>query len=227
LGFSQIKAKGGSIKKGEKCTYGVYYNFFEVPKDRKDPDGEKIKRAFLKYFKVWNLDQVEGIEAPTTDDTPTEEVNPLADCEAILDAMKNPATVKHGGSRAYYVPTQDHIQMPDMQAFDNAEAYYSTRFHETVHSTGHSSRVNRPGVTDCTYFGSTNYSEEELVAEMGAAYLCGIVGIDNGTAENSAAYLRGWLKKLKDDKKILVKAAFKAQKAVDYILGTTFEEKTD
>ena len=222
--WKQIEAKGGKVKPEEtkNYTYATFFKWMDIPKDKKDPNSDTINIPFLRYFKVYNLEQTEGIEMPS-DDTLVEEVNPIDECEAILNAMKDGCIVKHGGSRAYYVPSRDHIQMPELKNFDSAEDYYSTRFHETVHSTGHESRLNRPSITDATYFGSTNYSKEELVAEMGAAFLCGIVGIDNGTAENSASYLKNWLSKLKNDPKLLVQAAGLAQKAVDYVLGTTFD----
>jgi antirestriction protein ArdC len=110
--------------------------------------------------------------------------------------------------------------MPKRHLFQSAEAYFSTLFHEMTHSTGHEKRLNRPTLTDLCPFGSTNYSLEELVAEMGAAFLCGLTGVENNTIDNSAAYLKGWLGKLKNDTKLLIQAAANAQRAVDYITGT-------
>jgi antirestriction protein ArdC len=109
--------------------------------------------------------------------------------------------------------------MPQRHLFHSLEEYYSTLFHEMTHSTGHATRLNRRTLTDLCPFGSTNYSAEELCAEMGAAYLCGIAGIANRTMDNSAAYIQGWLAKLKQDPKVLVQAAAQAQRAVDYITG--------
>ncbi len=113
----------------------------------------------------------------------------------------------------------DEIHMPDAKNFFKDEEYYSTLFHEAIHSTGHAKRLNRHHKFPNLNFGSKDYSQEELVAEMGAAYLCGICGIENATIENSAAYIEGWLKKLRSDKKFIVSAARLAQQAVDYILG--------
>jgi antirestriction protein ArdC len=104
--------------------------------------------------------------------------------------------------------------------FVRAEEYYSTLFHELTHSTGHATRLNRPTLTDLCPFGSTNYSREELVAEMGAAYLCSLTGIVNATIDNSAAYIQGWLRRLRSDPKVLVQAAAQAQKAVDYLTNS-------
>ena len=109
--------------------------------------------------------------------------------------------------------------MPEKETFDGPEEYYSTLFHEFTHSTGHKARLNRPGITETHYFGDEIYSKEELIAEMGAAMLSGVVGIENKTIKNSASYIQSWLGKLKEDKKLVVHAAAAAQKAADFILG--------
>jgi len=116
--------------------------------------------------------------------------------------------------------------MPVKEAFESPEEYYSTLFHELSHATGHQKRVGRKGILEPSYFGSHEYSKEELVAEMGAAFLCGHSGIER-TIENSAAYIRGWLKSLKNDRTILVLAAAQAQKSSDYILGRKVGEEAD
>lgn len=113
----------------------------------------------------------------------------------------------------------DYVKMPVPEAFDSPEEYYSTAFHELTHATGHTSRVGRKGILEPSFFGSHEYSKEELVAEMGAAFLCGHANIEQSTIVNSAAYIRGWLKALKNDKMLLVHAAAQAQKASDYILN--------
>jgi len=109
--------------------------------------------------------------------------------------------------------------MPVKQAFNTPADYYATLFHELTHATGHASRLARAGVTDLCPFGSTNYSKEELVAEMGAAYLCALTGIDNETIFSSAAYIQGWIAKLRSDVRLVVQAGAAAQRAADYILG--------
>ena len=108
--------------------------------------------------------------------------------------------------------------MPVRESFESAPEYYSTLFHEMTHSTGHKKRLDRKSLTDLCPFGSTNYSKEELVAEMGAAMLCGEADIDNATIDNSASYIAGWLKRLKEDHRLVVMAASQAQRAVDHIL---------
>ncbi len=127
--------------------------------------------------------------------------------------------IRHGEARAYYRPVADTVNMPARSLFPKAEHYYSVLFHELTHSTGHGSRLDRATLRDLLAFGDTNYSKEELCAEMGAAYLCGVASIANETVNNSAAYIQGWLSKLRNDKKLLVQAAAQAQKAADYILG--------
>ena len=112
--------------------------------------------------------------------------------------------------------------MPHRERFENEAGYYATLFHELIHSTGHASRLNRATVTEAAGFGSNPYCREELVAEMGAAFLCGQAGIAESTLENSAAYLQNWLEQLQDDRKFIVQAAAQAQRAADFILGTKF-----
>jgi antirestriction protein ArdC len=127
--------------------------------------------------------------------------------------------IRYGGNRACYSPSLDYCNIPHQHTFDTIESFYDTVFHELSHSTGHANRLGRKGVTETSYFGSHEYSKEELVAERGAAFLCGHVGIENTTIENSAAYLQGWLKALKNDKTLLIHAAAQAQKASDFILN--------
>lgn len=115
--------------------------------------------------------------------------------------------------------------MPAMQSFESAESFYSTLFHELTHSTGHASRLARPHIMEVAYFGSEDYSREELVAEMGASMLCGVAGIESRTVSNSAAYIQSWLRVLKGDSRLVVVAAAQAQKAADYVLGTAPTEQ--
>jgi antirestriction protein ArdC len=133
--------------------------------------------------------------------------------------MPQPPAIQHGQSKAYYQPAADTVTMPARQLFPQPEHYYSVLFHELTHSTGHPSRLDRATLRDLLAFGDTNYSKEELVAEMGAAYLCGVAGISNETVNNSAAYIQGWLSKLRNDSRLLIQAAAQAQKAADFILG--------
>ena len=116
-----------------------------------------------------------------------------------------------------YRPATDSIHLPKWSRFTSAEEYYCTLFHELVHATGHETRLSRKGIMEMDHFGSEKYSQEELVAEIGSAFLCGTTGIEKQTLENSTAYINGWLKKLQNDKRLIVIAAAQAQKATDYI----------
>ena len=143
----------------------------------------------------------------------------IAACEKIVAEMPSRPAITHGGSAAFYRQSVDQVTMPEPGSFAAPELYYSILFHELTHSTGHAARLNRATLVDAVRFGDTNYSKEELVAEMGAAFLCGVAGIANRTIDNSAGYVHGWLKKLRHDPRLLVQAAAQAQRAADYILG--------
>jgi len=132
--------------------------------------------------------------------------------------------VLHRGHQACYIPVFDEVRIPEPENFESGEAYYGTLFHELAHSTGHSSRLDRGLDSKLAPFGSADYSREELVAEMGAAFLCAHAGISPATVENSAAYINGWLRKLKGDKRLVIHAAAQAQRASDLILGAEHQE---
>jgi hypothetical protein len=139
--------------------------------------------------------------------------------------MPRRPAIEHGGGRACYSPLPDKVSMPESKSFESSEAYYSTLFHELTHATGHVSRLNRKEVTDPVEYGSNLYSREELVAEMGAAFLCGHYGIENTTLDQSASYIQHWLERLRDDRKLVVHAAAQAQKACDFILDVRPEDE--
>jgi len=218
--FNQAKQLKGSIKKGEKGYPVVFWKFLE----KKDKDtGEKKNVPLLKYYTVFNLDQCEGIELPEFDQPETRKFTPIEQAEKIITDMPNKPTINHNEPRAFYRPAADMVNMPKKELFLSDAEYYSTMFHELGHSTGHASRLNRESEAKNHMFGSADYSREELIAEITASFLCAESEIENETIENSAAYIAGWLSKLKDDKKLLVQAAGKAQKAADYILDRKFE----
>ena len=149
------------------------------------------------------------------------EVNPIEACEEIIKNYKNGPVIEHGGNRAYYAPLMDKIQMPKQENFDSDADYYKALFHEEAHSTGAQKRLNRFKATDAHIFGSEKYSKEELVAEMTASFLCAEAGIDNDdNLRNSASYIEGWLKAIKEgDKNFVISAASRAQRAADYMLN--------
>lgn len=209
--FNQIKELGGSINKGEKGHYITYWTFI-TPKDT--PEGEEVKPIpFLKHYVVWNREQVSGLPEPK--DIPTRTVSPIEAGEQIVQGYKDAPMIKFGGDKAYYSPALDYIQVPKRDDFTGSNEYYSTLFHEMTHSTGNEKRLNR---SIQNRFGDTEYSKEELVAELGAAFLCGIAGIDNNsTKKNTAAYIQSWIKVLKNDTKFFFDASRLAGKAVQYI----------
>ena len=175
----------------------------------------------MKGYSVFNVAQVDGIKnMPATVETSAiVSTKP----EAILENMPQRPAIKYGMRKAFYSPAEDSIGMPNRESFESDAGFFATAYHEAIHSTGHSSRLNRPTLTETAGFGSNPYCKEELIAEMGAAFLRGHAGIE-GTMENSAAYLQNWLKQLQNDKKLIVQAAAQAQKAADFILGTKFDE---
>lgn len=219
LTFAQAVKLGGHVKKGEHGHIVVFWNIGEEKINAKT--GKMQKPFLLRYYRVFNLAQTEGIAHKLgIAEASAKPVPDIAACESLVAAMPNaPAIVP--SDRAWYRPSTDQVGMPSKSLFVSSEAYYSTVFHELVHSTGHVSRVGREGIEQLNSFGSELYSREELVAEMGSAMLCGVTGIAPAVIENSAAYLRSWISALKGDSKLLVTAASQAQKAADYIRGTS------
>src|SRR5208283_736210 len=192
--------------KGEHGSKVVCWKIDEYRKeDRETGETENRKSILLRYYTVFNLEQCEGIKHPE----PTRVIAPLEQCEAIVSSMPNPPRLEQD-SRACYRPSTDTVGMPARSAFDSAEEYYSTFFHELTHSTGHPSRVGREGIMEHNPFGSEDYSKEELVAEMGAAMVCGVAGIASRTLDNSASYLQSWINRLRSDSRLIVSAASQA-----------------
>jgi len=214
--FKQIKDAGGKVKKGEKSHIIVFWKWLE----KEDAEsGEVQKIPFLRYYRVFEINsQVEGMESKRKE--MTFDHDPIEKAEEIYKGYMNSPDYTFYSGQAVYSPTFDKINCPPLKDFTKAEEFYSTLFHEMVHSTGHKSRLARPGIiTENVAFGDEVYSKEELVAEMGAAMLCGVAGIDNSTIDNSASYIQSWLRQLQDDNRLVVQAAAQAQKATDYILG--------
>jgi antirestriction protein ArdC len=218
LTFLQAQKHGGHIKKGEKATYIVFSDRKIREIQKEDGTTEQKVYRFVRSFPVFNWDQTQGV--------PKKEIGPALDpdrdlievCNNVLSKMPNPPDYRESGSRAYYAPKEDLVNLPPIETFKTTEGYAATKFHEYGHSTGHKARLNRPGIMGVASFGGEEYSFEELVAELTSAYLCARHGIDN-TLENSSAYIQHWLEALKDDKTMLMKASGKAMAAVDYILA--------
>jgi antirestriction protein ArdC len=219
LTYRQAQALGGTVRKGEQGSKVVFWKIGEYSKENEQGDTEKHTSILLRYYTVFNLEQCEGIKSPE----PVVAIHPIEQCEGIVKSMPNPPGFEQD-SRACYRPSTDTVGMPARSAFHSAEEYYSTLFHELTHSTGHPSRAGREGIMNHNPFGSEDYSKEELVAEMGAAMLCGVAGIESRTLGNSAAYLQTWIERLRSDSRLIVSAASQAQKAADYILARTTTE---
>ena len=231
LTFKQAQALKGNVRKGEHGTPIVFYK--PLPEHAKNDDegtGEDERVPFiLCHYTVFNVEQCDGLTLPESEQpTSAPEIDADETCEAIVDGWANrPALylMSETEHRAYYRPGTDSVHMPARSRFVDAPHYYSTFFHELVHSTGHESRLNR---TFGDRFGDELYSREELVAEMGAAFLCAIAGIANEhTDRNTTAYIQNWIAKLEEDNRLIIHAAANAQRAVDLILGTTFEEERE
>jgi antirestriction protein ArdC len=225
LTYNQATKLGGNVKPGERSALVV---FWSVGKDKLNPKTGKVSKPFLlRYYRVFNLSQTEGIAHKLgLAEASAVPVADIAACESIVAAMpKAPAIVND--ARAWYRPSTDTVGIPSKTVFDSSEGYYATLFHELTHSTGHASRIGREGIEKLNSFGSESYSREELIAEMGAAMLCGVMGIAPATLENSAAYLKSWITALCGDSKLLVSAASAAQKAADYIRGLSAEIPTE
>jgi antirestriction protein ArdC len=224
LTFRQAKNLGGHVRKGEKGMPVVFWNWL----DKVDAEtGKTVEIPFLKLYYAFNVAQCEGLptdKVPSTAAVVERPFSPITACEHVVKGMQNRPEIRHGFTGASYVPSLDEVRMPAPERFEHAEGYYATVFHELTHATGHASRLNRKGIVETAAFGSDTYGREELVAEMGSAFLCGHAGIETATIDNAAAYLAGWLRAIRQDNRLVVTAAAQAQKAADYILGQKGDE---
>ena len=231
LTYKQASELGGHVRKGERACPVVFWKRLPVD-SASELDGKKFI-PFLRYYSVFNVAQCEDIPAdkiPVQNGTKREHC-PITEAESIVAAMPKKPDIKHGGGRACYSPSLDCVTMPKPENFASGQDYYSVLFHELTHATGHASRLNRKGISgtdgEWSAFGSTPYAKEELVAELGAAFLSGHAGIMERTLDNSAAYVQSWLARLKEDNRLIVQASAQAQRAADFILGKTWEEKEE
>lgn len=214
LTFNEARSRGGYVRPGEKSTPIVYWKVEE----REDKDTGAVKRRFLlRHYSIFNLAQVEGIAPPAQQEQ--RDWNPIEAAENLWRDWEDRPGRHHRGDRAFYSPRTDAITMPYPERFESADEYYATLYHEGIHATGHSSRLNRGLDSDLPPFGSPAYSREELIAELGGAFLCADTGIDNATIDNQAAYLGGWIATLQGDSRLVIAAASQAQRAADYIRG--------
>ncbi len=220
--YNQAKSKGWKVTKGK----GIPIVFWKmIDSKQTDDNGKPKKIPLMRYYLVWNVADVEG-DVPALDLTTNEDAaTPIEICEAIVEGMPKAPPIFWDSDSASYSPHKDIVRMPPKDRFHSPEEAYSTLFHELAHSTGHASRLNRFGTPGAYESGS--YAFEELVAEFAAAILCGHGCIETTTVENSAAYIASWKRRLKDDPKLIIRAASAGQKASDFILDDSPEHKEE
>jgi len=217
LTYRQALARGGSVRQGEKACPVVFWKQLEI----KDGDSdEKRNIPLLRLYHLFNVAQCDGIEDEVTpiEGSPSATIMTERLRQIVADMPQRPP-IKHGMTKAFYSPPEDYIGIPAPGRFEREEDYYSALFHEMIHATGHETRLNRATLTDRAGFGTDPYCKEELIAELGATFLCAHAEIAERTIDNSAAYIKAWLERLQEDHTLIVQAAAQAQKAVDFILG--------
>jgi antirestriction protein ArdC len=226
--YKQIGEHDGQDRKGERSTLVVFWKQTKRTVVDEQTGNETERKGFsLRYYRVFNAEQCEGLVLP---DLPADlhDHDPIEAAESIVDGyVDGPGPrLLIGGDRACYSPSQDLLRVPGREAFETREEFYSTAFHEMTHSTGLATRLARKDLLEFHSFGDASYSREELVAEMGASMLSGLAGIDQVTLPNSAAYLAHWVKVLKGDSRLVVTAAAQAQRAADFITGVEHRADT-
>lgn len=218
--FKQWKDLGGHIKKGAKAEMVVFWKIIDVEEKNDKGEIEKKKLPLLRYYNVFHISQVEGVE-PLKEKLNTE-IEPIEEADRIIKEYvdREHITFKECISdKAFYRPMTDTVVVPLKEQFKNTNSFYQVAFHEITHSTGAQKRLDRD-IKELAPFGSEIYSKEELVAELGSAFLINHLGIETeGTFNNSVAYIESWLQVLRNDNKFVVSASSKAEKAVNYILG--------
>lgn len=218
--FKQYKDLGGHIKKGAKSEIVVFWKIIDVEEKNDKGEIEKKKLPLLRYYNVFHISQVEGVE-PLKEKLNTE-IEPIEEADRVIKDYvdREHITFKECISdKAFYRPMTDTVVVPLKEQFKNTNSFYQVAFHEITHSTGAQKRLDRD-IKELAPFGSEIYSKEELVAELGSAFLINHLGIETeGTFQNSASYIESWLQVLRNDNKFIVSASSKAEKAVNYILG--------
>jgi antirestriction protein ArdC len=228
LTMKQANELGGSVRKGEHSQIVVFWKVDQIANAESETDSEehntddKDRRRFvLRYYRLFNREQCELPQAILNKlpQIQTQEHDPIDAAERIIAGMPNPPDVQYAGSQALYSPTTDRITLPPRELFASTEEIYASLFHEAGHASGHPKRLNRASIAEAAPFGSPTYSLEEMVAEMSAAFLCAEAGISPAVVCNQAAYIQGWLAKIRSDKRLVIMAAAQAQKAADFILN--------
>jgi antirestriction protein ArdC len=219
--FKQWSDLGGKIRKGAKSRFVVFWKINE--KMEKNEDGEEVKKtyAILKYYNVFHISQVEGVEPlPDGLNKDIEEIPTADELFNLYISREGIAFEQTASDKAYYSPSRDLIHLPLKEQFQDMHEYWSTAYHEVVHSSGHPLRLRRLESGAVAAFGSESYSKEELTAELGSAMILNQLGIETPkTFSNSAAYLQNWMNAIREDTHLIVSASSRAEKAVAYILN--------
>jgi antirestriction protein ArdC len=215
--FKQAQLQGAHVRRGERGSMIVFSDSFERTETNEAGEETERKVRVLKRYIVFNLEQIEGlpVDAPAPLPAPRTPLERIEAADAFVRATG--AVVEHGGNRAFYSPPRDMIQMPPLDDFDDKESYYGTLLHELIHWTRHKTRLDRD--LEQKKFGDKGYALEELVAELGAAFGCAELGITPDTREDHASYIQEWLSVLKEDNRVIFRAAAHAQRAADYLKG--------
>lgn len=219
--YKQWRELGAQVRKGEKSTHVVFWRFFNVEEQSEESTEHTSKRIPLaRDYWVFNADQVTGYEKP--EEKVLTHGERIGQAEEFFDSLQ--IDLRPGGNRAYYNPNTDAVHMPAFEAFKESLAYYSVLSHETTHWTGAAKRLNRDLKGR---FGTESYAMEELVAELGAAFLCTELGLPTDPREDHAPYIASWLTVLKNDKRAIFITATKAQEAVDWLTRGTPDDKLE
>lgn len=225
LTYRQAVSLGGHVKRGEKSSLVVFWKMLDKQATTDQDDDATTKQGkipMLKFYNVFSVEQCEGLTVPPDPEETVNEFTVIEKAEQIVQGYKKAPVIQYGGDRAFYRPLDDLVQMPFQHTFEHSEDFYAVLYHEMGHSTGAKHRLARKEVVELNTFGSHDYSVEELVAEFTASFLCAQAGISGETINMSASYIDGWLSALKGpkgDKKMLVVAAARAQRAADLILN--------
>jgi antirestriction protein ArdC len=223
--YKQAMDLEGTIRRGQKGYPVVWWATLEDKSKVIEINGEEQYLTYRvpKFHTVFNIEQTHGIEFPKTEELSRSHTFKIQTCEETVCNIRLRPVIKHGGDHAYYYPKHDLVQIPNVEQFYSDEGYYKTLFHELAHSTGHAKRLNRKELVESHGLGKELYSKEELTAELTAAFLCAVCGIGQEMITNSVAYIQGWLNVLKNDKRLILKAASQAQAAADYILNVNMD----
>ena len=225
LTFKQAQELNGAVKPGEKATTVVFWKRWRpnVPESEQEA-GVSREVPLLRYFNVFNAEQCVGLSLPELRQAEEYKEHQRIDrAELLVKHMPYPPSITEGGTTAWYRPSEDHVQIPEISRFETADSFYSTLFHELGHATGHETRLKRSGVMGQIRFGSGEYSKEELVAELTSAFCAATVSLDDRIIGSAASYIEGWLGVLRADPKAVIIAAAQAQKAADHIRGVTYQ----